>query len=305
MKKIMTYILSVACLMSCVILFSGCSKDSYTYINADKYLFGNATITDGEVTEIDLEYLAGSVEIEISSEIDEFTIEESYKKDLSEDESVRYLFKDGKLMVKYRASSSKKVKLNLEKSLVIKIPASRQNLSKITTKTGSASFKLKGTFPNGEYASTISEVNLTSASGKIVVGGLNISELKVLSNSGNVDVKTCIVSKSVSIETTSGGVYVSGITTPKINAKSVSGAMRLRLSTNGSVNAETTSGSVEVDFLSSVAGYSISFETRSGKYSTEFSEKTDGANRKYGSGVGATVVVKTTSGALSVKKYEE
>lgn len=305
MKKIVTYILSVVCILSGVVLFSGCAKDSYTYINADEYLSGNATISDGEVTEIDLDYLAGSVEVEISSEVDEFTIEESYKKDLSEDERVHFLFKNGKLMVKYRASSSKKVKLNLEKTLVIKIPADRQNLTKITSDTHSASVKIKGNFLNGAVANTISEVSLVSESGGIVVGGLNISELKVTSTSGNVDIKTCNVSKSVSIETISGGVYSAGIITPVINAKSTSGAMRFKLSTTGTVNAETTSGAVEVGFLSSISGFTIGFETRSGKYSTEFSETADGSNRKYGSGSGANVTVKTVSGALSVKKYEE
>lgn len=305
MKKTIAYILSGLCVLSSVVLLSGCGKSSYTYINADKFLSGNATISEGILTEIDIDYITGSVEVEISSEIDEFTIEESFKKELDEDEKVHYLFEKGKLTIKYRASSSKKVKTNLEKSLTIKVPADRQQLTKISSNTTSANVKIKGNFLNGAVAGSISEVNLNSTSGGIIVGGLNISELTVKTSSGNIDIKTCIVSKSVVLESVSGGVYTSGITTPTIDAKSVSGSMRLRLLTTGNVKAETTSGSVEIGFPNEIKAYTIDFETRSGKYSTDFNEKVDGSLRRYGAGSGITVVVKTVSGAMSVKQYAE
>lgn len=301
MKKIFNYLLCLVILITSVVILTGCSKSSYIYLNPETYNVGNGSLTDMDISEINVDWVTGLVEIDVNSDYETISIEESYKKTLEEDQKLRYKLSNGTLYVKYRNSSASKVDVGLEKSLVIKVPASVNGLAKIVASTVSSSVKVKGNYKNA-VCSPLSEINLTSTSGVISLGGFNATNLNVKSVSGNVTIKTCQIS-TINIDTTSGGVYTQDIVGSTLVVKTVSGSSKLKFNKPISdVSVKSTSGSVELILPESIVGYEVKFNTKSGKYSSEFEEKSDDNKKSFGSGIASSMQVETVSGNLAIKK---
>lgn len=301
MKKIFNYLLCLVILITSVVILTGCSKSSYIYLSPETYNVGNGSLTDMDISEINVDWVTGSVEIDVNSDYETISIEESYKKTLEEDQKLRYKLSNGTLYVKYRNSSASKVNVGLEKSLVIKVPASVNGLAKIVASTVSSSVKVKGNYKNA-VCSPLSEINLTSTSGVISLGGFNATNLNVKSVSGNVTIKTCQIS-TINIDTTSGGVYTQDIVGSTLVVKTVSGSSKLKFNKPISdVSIKSTSGSVELILSESIVGYEVKFNTKSGKYSSEFEEKSDDNKKSFGSGISSSMQVETVSGNLAIKK---
>lgn len=301
MKKIFNYFVCLIILVTSIVVFTGCSKSSYIYLNPETYNVGNGSITEMDISEINVDWVTGSVEIDVSSDYETISIEESYKKTLDDDQKLRYKLSNGILYVKYRNSSATKVDVGLDKSLIIKVPASVNGLSKIVASTESSSIKVKGNYKNA-VCSPLSEINLTSTSGVISLGGFNATKLNVKSVSGNVAIKTCQIS-TLNIETTSGGVYTQDVIGSNLVIKTVSGASKLKFNVPISdVSVKSTSGSIELILPESIVGYEVKFNTRSGRYTSEFEEKSDDNKKTYGSGISSSMQVETVSGNLAIKK---
>lgn len=303
MKKIINAVICLIIILSSAIVLGGCAKSSYIYMNAETYCVGDGTIDDLKISTIDIDWLAGSVELEVSSDIEKVSISESYKKTLKDDQKLRYKLSNGTLSVKYRNSSTTKVDVGLEKTLVVKIPASVEGLTKIVAKSSTASIKVNGNFKNA-VCSPLTEINLQSASGLITLGGFNATKLFAKSVNGNVIVKTCQIS-AVNIETTSGGIYTQDIIGSTMVVKTVSGASKIKCnSAVSSVSVKSSSGAVELLLPQSIVGYEVNFKTLSGKYSSEFAEKTIDNKKVYGTGVSSSITIETVSGGFAIKKND-
>ena len=301
MKKFLNYFICLIILVSSAVVLTGCSKSSYSYLNPETYNVGGGNLSEMDISEINVDWVTGSVEIDVNSDYETISIEESYKKSLDEDQKLRYKLSDGALYVKYRNSSTKKVDVGLEKSLVIKVPASVNGLTKIVASTESSSIKVKGNYKNA-VCSPLSEINLTSTSGAVSLGGFNATKLNIKSVSGNVTIKTCQIS-AINIETTSGGVYTQDVLGSNLIIKTVSGASKLKFNKPISeISVKSTSGSVELILPQKIVGYEVKFNTKSGKYTSEFEEKSDDNKKTFGSGISSSMQIETVSGNLAIKK---
>lgn len=102
-----------------IISFDGISiGNSYRYKDADSYLTGEFSIEAPSIKSIDLEWVAGSVDISVG-EGDKIVVSESGYND--EDERLRYRIKDGKIDIKFRKSGMRMLS-KLSKELHIKLP---------------------------------------------------------------------------------------------------------------------------------------------------------------------------------------
>ena len=302
MKKTILSFLCVIVLMMCAFGVTGCSRSVYLYENCDNFLVGGTTLEDITLSSIDIDWVCGSVEVEISSETENLVIEESYSKQLKDEEKLRYLLDEtGSLIIKFRQSTNQKVNLDIKKSLIIKVPATLASANKINISTESASVKIKG--QNIISSCNIAEINIKSSSGEVVVGGLNASSLKAESVSGNVSINTCLIT-NVEINTTSGGLYTQDLICIQLNLSTISGASKCKFSTAPSlIYVKSTSGSNEVQLPETIEGYEVEFTTKSGRYSSEFFEKAESGKRIYGENISCRLHFETVSASVAIKKY--
>lgn len=302
MKKTILSFLCVMVFLMCAFGVTGCSRSVYAYENSDNFLVGGATLEDATLSSIDIDWVCGSVEVEISSETENLVIEESYSKQLKAEEKLRYLLdENGSLIIKFRQSTNQKVNLDIKKSLTIKVPATLISANKINISTESASVKIKG--QNIISSCNIAEINVRSASGEVVVGGLNATALKAESVSGNVSINTCLIT-NVEVNTTSGGLYTQDLICIQLKQSTISGATKCKFSNAPSlIYVKSTSGSTEVQLPEDIEGYEAEFTTKSGRYSSEFFETTESGKRLYGENISSRLQFETVSGSVAIKKY--
>ncbi len=158
-------------------LFGRISFGGYTYPDPDSYEIGGGS-TDQTVRDIDIDWLAGDIEILPAAEgVTEITISEDYAGE-DPDDQLRWRVFDGELEIKFRKSSWGVVNDVPEKKLTIRIPqAMLETLGEVDIETVNSEVNFKG------YAE---ELSFNGVDGRLVVAG-TVGELNIDGGNAGVD----------------------------------------------------------------------------------------------------------------------
>ena len=219
------------------------------------YTVGEASVS-GEVRELDVSWLSGSVTVELTDG-DAVTLREEPQPE-SSDARMRWKLKDGKLTV-----YSQKCGLTIPtraKQLTIGIPAGRAGkLQKLSLDLSAASASLP--------ALTLRELELDSVSGSVTLIGGSYENLDFDSTSGDLTLTSAAVGElsadttsgsltlggafeTIDFDTTSGALHLTASALPRdISCDTVSGGVMLTLPENGGFSAtlDSVSGDLTVD----------------------------------------------------------
>ena len=209
------------------------------------YTVGEASVS-GEVRELDVSWLSGSVTVELTDG-DAVTLREEPQPE-SSDARMRWKLKDGKLTV-YSQKSGLTIPTRA-KQLTVGIPASRAaKLQKLSLDLSAATASLP--------ALTLRELELDSVSGSVTLMGGSYENLDFDSTSGDLTVTDAAGSltldgafETIDFDTTSGALHLTTSILPQdISCDTVSGGVMLTLPENGGFSAtlDSVSGDLTVD----------------------------------------------------------
>ena len=273
-------------------LLSSC-KTGFYYDNAGKYTSGEASFSSDAVDAIDVAWFNGEVEVSFTSEPDaEISVSETSSRATDKETSLHYWLDGSTLKVKFAASG----KLNLgsiQKLLKITVPKDKtlRHLSvdgstanvvirdarteKLTVSAISGNISVSGMRASGE-------ADISSTSGNIGIGvSTACDSLKIKSTAGSIDLSAEAKIKKLDVETTSGNVHLSNLNPAK------------------TARVDSVSGNVTMDYLDN-SGFSVSYETANGKFTTDFKVYLDGNKYVYGTPA-SEFTVKTTAGNLTLR----
>ena len=286
MKKLTAVILillSLFCLCSCKA--GDIDLGIYApYWNFWKYSAASSfTYSASEITEVDIIWVDGSIEV-VSSKESELSVTEN-SEDLEDDAKMHYLIKDGKLIIHYTKALYRENVDSSKKNLRIEIPEGIE----LDIDSVNAFVKI------GEMA--LGEINITNVSGHIEFSNLAASQVKVENVDGCVLARE-IVADEFDADSVSGSLNISKISANKVKTQTVSGKTTLGLAKKSEVDISGVSGEVEL-YVSDELGATVKFSTVSGKFSSNKPHTT--SEKFYTFGLGEIEIdVETVSGNLKI-----
>ncbi len=231
-------------LLTSVLVFRGLKNGNisigpsgYTYKNAADYSVGGGEIYD-EITSVEVNWVNGGINIEVYDG-DCVQVSETGAED--EDDRMRYLIRNGRLIIQYRKSGfSFGLSNNQPKEVTVKLPyETAAGLVSVETESASAEVRIAGI--------TASECDISNVSGEIRLEEVKLGRLDYETVSGNITASGEIA--SLEGDSTSGDVTVISAAAPaKIDCESVSGDIIAELPADSGFRAELDS--VSGDFSS-------------------------------------------------------
>lgn len=266
-------------------------NSAYKYDDAKYYTAGSGTVSSA-VNEIDVDWVAGDIDISASDEATEIAFTE--QTDLTDEKYAMHWRLDGSVLkIKY-VKSGTVPEPNMKKTLSVTIPASF-TLRELDVDSVSGNVALNNV--------KTADCELETLSGNISLTNVTAPVLHAESVSGKITAGEGVYG-DVEFETVSGDITLENGSSPlrSFEAESVSGKVRLWARRCPSlVEIETTSGKAELIF-SEGAGFTLTFHTVSGKFESQF-ETTKNGNVYTAAGEGnGSIRVDTTSGNVTVTK---
>lgn len=234
MKKlsILLSILFVLTLMLCGCSFGGLVM---SYPNEQAYSIGNFTYQSSQIKEVDIDWIAGEIDVIISSENGQLSVSESGT-DLTENQKMRYLISNGKLTVKFWKSrydgnvkdGDKNLTVYLPKDVDLKINGVS---CKISIKDGSLDelevSSVSGAIVMGNVEIK-NDLSLSAVSGSILAEEIKANSLEVSCASGNVNVKKLNVEDEIEFSAMSGNVDIGLVKARELKISTMSGDVIIR-----------------------------------------------------------------------------
>lgn len=175
------------------------------YDNSEKYTAGNVSLQpdrqrENPLSEIHVDWIAGSVEIVPVKELENIEIVEKNTDQLAEEDRVHSYYHDGILDIQYEKSGVYFFKSrNITKELLVRIPMElAQNLEVVEGDLVSAGMKI------GDVQ--VGTLNVDTVSGDTVFSGSVSREIEIDSTSGNATLTLAGVPSELSADTVSGDV---------------------------------------------------------------------------------------------------
>lgn len=240
----------------------------------DMYSIGGGKTAAAGIRNIDITWTSGKVIIKAGSGSEITYDEEGASKD---DERMRSMVSGNNLTIKYsramNASSWYSSVFSSSKTLTVTLPSSAmKNLDSITVNAVSADTDISGI--------TAARCTVEAVSGKISIEDSVFTELHTENVSGNTELHGEF--GQFSCETVSGTASVRDRIMPeRASFNSVSGSMEL---------------------LIPDSGFTATFDTTSGAFSSSYTVSVSGKAYLYGDGA-ATLSFKTVSGNADIKRY--
>lgn len=147
------------------------------------------------------------------------------------------------------------------------------------------------------------DFKVTASSGSIKIGSLNTINSEFNTTSGSIKVEK-LDTESFDVETSSGSISISSIAADYFTARSTSGSMQLELENAPVATSKitSTSGSVKL-YLLSKDGFNLKYASTSGSLNDGINGNRASPHGTYESTFfdgGADLIIKTTSGSLSI-----
>lgn len=210
----------------------------FNYANSEKYSIGNGSVSGKDINEIEINWISGKIKV-IPYDGDEIIFNESSKLMISEDDQLRYLNENGKLIIQFYKPRGFGgfFSQTLSKSLEVSVPR--------------------------ELAKSLVTLDISNVSSAIDVSDISAEEIYINNVSGGTNLQniTCTLLK---IDTVSGGISCNSLTASKIESDSVSANIKLEGSID-SIDHESVSGSLTFEGIK--CPDSIDCQTISGKAS--------------------------------------
>lgn len=267
------------------------------YSDADKYQAGSAEIDGNAVTDLDVDWMDGQVNIEVYDG-NTVKISEKSSKKLEEKEQLHYYNKNGRLMIQYRESSRKVLNFggyDYNKELTIKIPAkTAEEMGYIGVDTVSSDIRITGI--SGD------KFNIDTTSGSVELNRCKASQIFVDTTSGDLSCTGVSAEKEFNADTVSGKIDVEG-SIRRFNADSISGSIKLSSAVcPEQVSTDTVSGSATL-LIPENEGFRFEKDTVSGSFESDFeiSFRDERGTYKDG-GDGASFRFESVSGSIKIKK---
>lgn len=269
-------------------------NSGYSYRESGKYQAGPGKLSGDQVNELDINWIDGSVKVQVY-EGDTIQFYEKSPKKLKESEQLHYYNKSGRLIIQYQKSRRNLFSFggSLKKELFVKIPektAERMRYVGVGTVSGDM-------YLSGIHADRI---NLDCVSGDIEVEDCTASNLDMDSTSGNFTGRGLDVTEKLNTDTTSGSVKAEG-SIAAVDSDTVSGDVEIESSVcPKKVDTDSTSGDVLL-VIPENDGFQYKKDSVSGKFKCDFEVTREDDRGKYKSG-GATFRFDSVSGDVSIRK---
>ena len=300
----------------------------YQYADADQYSAGNAEIRES-VKNLEIDWVSGAVIFEYQN-TDTIVISEKAKKELKEDEQLRWRLDGDTLKIRFAKSGfrtltypEKELTVTLPEGIIfdnvnvgttsgdIEIPALETDKLVLDVTSGNISASVKARKISGDATSgsmtlditgDAEEISAESTFGNITVTAANADKVKAETTSGIVRVTMKDVEK-FKAETTSGGVQAELGETKEVKIGVTSGDISVKAAAFEKLDVEATSGNVTAE-LPAKPGFTGSFEVTGGEIAYELPMEKQGKKYVCGDGSG-TVKISTTSGDIMIKELAE
>lgn len=241
---------------------------------------GVVCLAAAQIDEIDLSWIAGSVEI-TTAPGEEVTFSEDYTG--SSDKRLRYELSGGVLTIRYCENSMGSWDLP-DKHLTLTLPEKR--FARVCVELTSAELALSGV--------NAGQLEVDTASGDVKADGVQAQTLTLGSTSGRLTLTDC-EAQTLKLGTVSGEILAEG-TFDLFSADTTSGAVELRAAKlPQSIDVDTVSGSVTLAAPEDSA-FRFDYDTVSGDLNNSLADAVEGS--------GATVLIDTVSGDLRLKPLE-
>lgn len=268
----------------------------YYYADSNKYQSGSGKIDGDEVHDLDINWIDGSIRIEVY-EGDTVQIFEKSQKNLKEDDQLQYYNKNGRLMIQYQKARKKLLSLegNLQKELTVKIPVrTAEKMGYVGVDTVSSDTRMDGI--------TADKIDLNSTSGDFELTECRTSKLFMNSTSGSLTGEALYVDKELNTDSTSGNVNVKG-SVLMIHSDSTSGSVNVESEAcPEKVRTDTVSGSVTL-IIPENDGFKFKSDSVSGMVKCDFYVTFENDHGVYKDG-GADFSFDSVSGDVSIKPLD-
>lgn len=265
------------------------------YFNSSKYSSGNNEIDASDISDIEINWIDGSVNVEGYSG-DTVKFYEESRKELSDSDLLHYYSDGKKLSIEYSASRKLPISIggfNFNKSLTIQIPESMMDqLKDLTIESFSSDINIKNV--DSKY------INVENISGELFLDNITVDEIDVDTTSGDIDSDNIIIKKASNMNTISGNVFLNG-SISAIDFDSTSGELKVVSDVcPNEVDADTTSGNVTLSIPDN-NGFNYTQDGVSGDIKCDFPTTGDNGEGKYGNGE-ADFSFDTISGDVYISK---
>lgn len=293
---VLIVLLSLAVLTLSACLFGGTVMSS-SYEDAAAYSVGEFDYAISDVDEVRVNWQSGSVTLQQTAG-EQLRVSESGT-ELPDEKALHWLLKDGVLYVEFCASGYSGTFSSFDKKLTVEVP---ENI-RITVNTTSAGIAAEigaqrevrfqttsGTIEAGKVVAD-GEIRLGTTSGGIRADSLTGKWVSATTTSGSIKIDEISAADEAYLRSTSGSVRAESLSVIDGHAEagSNSGSVRIATLRAGTFSASTTSGDVTVGAYECKQ---IDIGTTSGSVRLEL-----------GQSFGATVTVRTTSGAFNGRGY--
>lgn len=227
----------------------------YRYPDASSYLVGDFSVDADEITDMDIDWVSGSITIE-TYDGDEITFKESSR--LEEKEKMRYRIKNGKVSVKFCESGWSFGILHINKQkpkdLTIMIP---RDIS-----LDSLDFSIVSSDIDSTGAYKVRDMNIDGVSGNINIADLTADTVDIDNVSGKINF-TRLATNKFTVDSVSGNCDMTG-TANDFNFDMVSADITLDLDiAPRSIDVDTVSGRATIKMPET--GITVDNDTLSGK----------------------------------------
>ncbi len=268
MKKILSFLVSLGI---GALSLAGCANASVSYRYEDAKLYSKGDATLGvPIDEIEIGWVSGSLTVEYYDG-NTVSFSETSNEDLTDDNTLYYRVEGQKLMIQYMRSGARSDK-DLKKELTVKIPMGK----------------------------TLRELKLETVSADAKLRALHVGSCELETTSGVLEADFAEID-TVSVQTVSGDAVISLPTVRTIEFNSVSADITVRADAEAPriLDAESVSGDITLHIPRN-SGFSLSLDTISGKFVSDFSyEKTNALYLV--SGGTCAYDVETVSGDVNIR----
>jgi len=245
----------------------------------DNYKIGDGEVAKDMVDEIQVNWTAGDVKVNVynpeTTGTDKISFSEDSNTQLEEKYEMRYKVEDGVLKIMFAKSNVKfqGIFKSLDKELTINIPIDHQ-LTDVSIDTVSANIEVEG-------LSLPYEIKLATVSGDINANRLDADSMDAETVSGEIRCTEAIFGRT-HMESVSGEIY----------ATYLSGAL-------DDLSMETVSGSITLGLPKGIDGFKVDYDTVSGSFDCAFDVKINKNSAIYNNGENK-IKLETVSGNMKI-----
>ena len=250
---------------------------------------GDYRVSSDNVNSIYIDWVAGDITA-IPYDGSDIHIIESARRELRDDEMLRYSASGGTLTIKFSERSSWSANM-ISKNLEVYIPrALSENFDKFTVDSTSGAVSVEsinaGAFKTDSVSGSLNIVNVTSStftadttSGSITISFVSADDMRLDSVSGAIRISD-VTARSVKGDTTSGSQELSGAF-EHVDLESVSGKLTVTSTVvPASLRADSTSGGITIT-VPDEGAISVNFSSVSGKLTSDIPTTTKGRDAQF------------------------